>query len=186
MRGISSVFFVIILSFTILTACGSEEDVDQLDENGTTEVEKDNEELIELSFDGNKLVTEDYSIEITDHKILQPGEGNNFDEMPILAFWYDVTVNEDTTDEEIDPGLAWIMIFEAIQDNDPNAINELNVGILPDEDHLDSQSQIIKPGGTVSSSVSYELTDEKTPVELIAIDNTLTGEEIGSHEYTLE
>lgn len=180
-------FLAIILSLTILAACESEEEnVDQLDENETTEVKKDDEELTESSFDGTKLVTENYSIEITDHKILQPGEGNNYDEMPILAFWFDVIVDEDTTDEEIDPSMAWIMIFEATQDNDPNAINELNMGILPDEDHLDSQSQIIKPGGTVSSSVSYELTDEKTPVELIAIDNILTGEEIGSHEYTIE
>lgn len=82
--------------------------------------------------------------------------------------------------------MAWIMIFKAIQDNDSNAINELNMGILPVKDHLDSQSQIIKLGGTVSSSVSYELTDEKIPVELIAIDSILTGEEIGSHEYIIE
>lgn len=159
-------------------------------ETAETETEETTEEEAgevadegETSFDGHTLVTDDITIEITDYRVLEPGEENNFGETPLLAFWYDTTVHEDVTETEYDP-LIWISLFKAIQDNDPNAINELEVGILPDEAHLDSQMQTIKPGGTVSSSVSYELDDTDTPVELI-VENIVTGEEYGSHTYDL-
>lgn len=159
-------------------------------ETAETEAEEDTEEEAgevagegETSFDGHTLVTDDITIEITDYRVLEPGEENNFGETPLLAFWYDTTVHEDVTETEYDPSI-WILLFKAIQDNDPNAINELEVGILPDKAHLDSQMQTIKPGGTVSSSVSYELDDTDTPVELI-VENIVTGEEYGSHTYDL-
>jgi hypothetical protein len=45
--------------------------------------------------------------------------------------------------------------------------------------------QTIKPGGTVSSSVSYELTDLETPVEII-VENIATGEVYGSYTYDIK
>jgi hypothetical protein len=151
-------------------------------EETTDEVEETEE--TENSFDGQTITTQDVTIEITDHKVLQPGEGNNHGDVPILGFWYDTTVHEGVTETEYDP-MVWIMITKAIQDNDPDVVNELNVGTLPDEAHLDSQMQTIKPGGTVSSSVSYELDDLETPVELI-VENIVTGEVYGSHTYEIE
>ena len=59
-------------------------------------------------------------------------------------------------------------MFTAVQDNDPNMVNELNVGMLPDEQYLDSQMAQIKKDGTVSNAIAYELTDETTPVVLKA------------------
>ena len=153
------------------------------EENETPEDTEETQEAVN-SFDGKTITTDDVTIEITDYKVLEPGEGNNYGDVPILAFWYDTTVHEDVTDTEYDP-MIWIMITKAVQDNDPNAVNELNVGILPDEAHLDSQMQTIKPGGTVSSSVSYELDDLETPVELI-VENIITGEVYGSHTYKIK
>lgn len=136
-------------------------------------------------FDGKTLETDEYTIEIIDHKVIESGEeGNEHGDKPILAFWFNTTVHEDVTDSDIDPNIAWISVFEALQDNDPDAVNELDVGSLPDETHLDSQTQTIKPGGTVESSVSYELDDLETPVILTA--GEMLGDEYGSHEYSLD
>jgi hypothetical protein len=162
-----------------------DEDVDEsADDEEETDVEEvDTTEESGISFDGTTITTNDVTIEITDYKVLAPGEGNNYTEEHLLAFWYDTTVHEDVTDNEYDP-MIWIMIMSAVQDNDPNVVNELNVGVLPDEAHLDTQMQTIKPGGTLSSSVSYELTDLETPVELI-LENIATGEVYGSHTYEI-
>lgn len=161
----------------------AEEEVSTESTEESTEEVEEAEEAVN-SFDGKTIKTKDVTIEITDYKVLQPGEGNNFGDTPLLAFWYDTTVHEDVTENEYDP-FVWITITKAVQDNDPNAVNELNVGILPDEAHLDSQMQTIKPGGTLSSSVSYELDDLETPVELI-VENIVTGEVYGSHTYEIK
>lgn len=186
---------LLFASTLLLVACGddggSTEDVEATEAVETEEVvEVEAEEVVEEttesvnSFDGTTISTKDVTIEITDYKVLQPGEGNNFGDVPLLAFWYDTTVHEDVTDTEYDPSI-WIFITKAIQDNDPNVVNELQVGILPDEAHLDSQMQTIKPGGTLSSSISYELTDLETPVELI-VENMITGEVYGTHTYDIK
>lgn len=182
-------------SALLLTACGGDgdtkdegveaEETEEVAENAEVEETKEEEiEEPENSFDGQTITTQDVTIEITDYKVLQPGEGNNHSEVPILGFWYDTTVHDDVTENEYDP-MVWIMITKAVQDNDPNAVNELEVGILPDDAHLDSQMQTIKPGGTVSSSVSYELDDLETPVELI-VENIVTGEVYGSHTFEIK
>jgi len=196
MKRLMLVVLMAIFSLAIV-GCGADDanESDNNQEEAKAEAEvnaNENDDNIESSeddeyyFDGDELVTEDFTIEITDYQVLQPGEGNNFGDEPILGFWFDVTLDEDYEGDDIDPNNAWILTFEAIQDNDPDAVNELDVGILPDEDHLDTQMQTIKPGGTVSSSISYELTDEETPVELIAKDNLFLDDELGRHEYEIE
>lgn len=138
------------------------------------------------SFDGTILKGNAYSIKITDYKVLQPGEtGNEYGEKPVIAFWYDTMVAPDYSDDmKISPNIAWIGNFQAVQDNDPNKVNTLNIASLPDEAHLDSQSAEIKPGGTVQSSVAYELTDLETPVKLIA--ENVMGKEFGSAEFQVK
>ena len=74
-------------------------------------------------------------------------------------------------------------MFEAVQDNDPNVVNTLNVGMLPDDQYLDSQLQSIKVGGTVSNAIAYELDDETTPVTLTAKD--ILGSEYGSQTFAI-
>lgn len=81
--------------------------------------------------------------------------------------------------------MNWIFLFQAIQDNDPNAVNKLNVGGLPDDAFLDSQMQEIQVGGTIQSAVAYELDDLTTPVDLIASED-LGMTEIGKITYNLQ
>ena len=134
------------------------------------------------SFADGVLTTDGYTITITDYKVIQPGEtGNEYGEKPVIAFWYDTTNVSDT--DGLNPMTAWIMAFEAVQDNDPNAVNTLNVASLPDQQFLDSQMQDIKVGGTVSNAVAYELDDTTTPVTLTAKD--IMGTEYGSQEFAV-
>ena len=136
----------------------------------------ENKELGDYYFSDNVLVSEDVKIEITDYKVIPVGEpGNEYGEKPVIAFWYNTT---NLSDKEIDPSSAWIAMFTAIQDNDPNAINELNMGMLPDDQFLDSQVEVIKQGGTVANAVAYELDDDVTPVTLKAT--------LGEQEYTIK
>lgn len=134
------------------------------------------------SFADGVLTMDNYTITITDCKVIQPGEtGNEYGEKPVIAFWYDTT---NVSDEDgLNPMTAWIMAFEAVQDNDPNAVNTLNVAALPDQQFLDSQTQDIKVGGTVSNAVAYELDDTTTPVTLTAKD--IMGTEYGSQEFAV-
>lgn len=121
-------------------------------------------------FDGTTLKGNTYTIKITSHKIIQPGEpGNEYGDKPVIAFWYDTLVSPDYDNSmPVNAMSAWIGNFKAIQDNDPNKVNELNVASLPDSAFLDSQSADIKPGGTVSNAMAYTLSDTETPVTLVA------------------
>ena len=148
---------------------------------------EDEIEIAEYYFDGIDLVAEDFTITVTDYKVLQPGEtGNDYGSEPVLAFWFDITVYDHVTNKEYNPNTAWLFSFEAIQDNNPNAINTIRIGSLPDSAHRESQRQTIKPGGTVSSSISYKLSDLETPVTLIAYDSRILGEELGQFDYPVK
>ena len=136
-----------------------------------------------IYFKDNVIVVDDYTMKITDWKIIPVGEkGNEYGKSPVIAFWYDTT---NTSGKEIDPTSAWIYIMDAVQDNNPNAVNELSVASLPDDQFLDSQLQKIKKDGTVSNAVAYELTDNETPVELTA-KSSMIGDPIGSMTFDVK
>lgn len=133
------------------------------------------------SFADNVLTMDNYTITITDYKMIRPGEeGNKYGDKPVIAFWYDTT---NISHDKLNPSTAWILVFEAIQDNDPNLVNTLSMGLLPDDRFLESQTQDIKVGGTVSNAVAYKLDDDTTPVTLVA-ENVLGGE-YGRQEFSL-
>ena len=155
----------------ILGACSSNGNSSKGDSSAKTEksskvVKKSSskEEKKSEYVEGNKIVTKKYDMEITSHKVIPVGQtGNEYGEKPVLAIWYKV---HNISDKELDPSTAWIIITEAIQDNNKDQENKLEVGSLPDEKFLDSQSEKIKIGGTAEMAVAYELDDETTPVEL--------------------
>ena len=119
-------------------------------------------------FADNELVTDTVKIVITDYKVIQPGEeGNEYGDAPVIAFWYDTT---NLSSETTNATTAWMFAFKAIQDNDPNVVNTLDVAPLPDQAFLETQLQDIKEGGTVSNAVAYTLDDTTTPVKLVASD----------------
>lgn len=134
------------------------------------------------TFQDGVLTTPDMTITVTDYRVIQPGaEGNEYSDTPVLAIWYDTT-NLGTSDREVSPVTEFVVNIEAYQDNDPNLVNKLGVGMLPDPAFLDSQTAAIKPGGTVPNAVAYELSDLTTPVELAAI---YGGDEVGRMTFNL-
>lgn len=183
---------VAITAAMLLTACGStqSESIATTSEPASSAVETESapaeepastdESQGKTSFANNVCTSDDYTITITEYKIIQPGEtGNEYGESPVIAFWYDTTNTGDS--EDLTPTTAWMLTFEAVQDNDPNVVNTLNVGMLPDDQFMDSQIQNIKLGGTVSNAVAYELDDTTTPVTLTAKD--ILGNVYGSQEF---
>lgn len=117
------------------------------------------------SFENGVLTTSKLKIQITRHKVIKVGQqGNEYGEKPVIAFWYKTT---NLTDADVSP-MDFIFQFNASQDNNPNAVNELEVGSLPDDRFLDTQLENIKKGGTVENAVAYELDDLVTPVDLVA------------------
>ena len=128
--------------------------------------------------------TEDFRIEITDYKVIMPGEeGNEYGDDPVIAFWYNTT---NLSGEETSAMTAWLMTFTAVQDNDPNMVNDLSVAPLPDSRFRESQTQTIKEGGTVENAMAYTLTDTTTPVVLTAKSNIFLDDELGSQTFNLE
>jgi hypothetical protein len=133
------------------------------------------------SFENGVLTTSDLKIQITRHEVIDVGEkGNEIGDKPVIAFWYTVT---NLSGDDVDP-TDFIFNFKAYQDNNPNAENELEVGGLPDDRFLETQSERIKKGGTVENAVAYELDDMVTPVELVASDGPI-GDDIGKATYAL-
>ena len=132
-------------------------------------------------FTDGVLETNDLKIEITDvRKIAIGDEGNEYGEKPVIAFWYNTT---NKTDEPMPPN-GWIWHFDAVQDNDPNKVNELEVTSHPDMSLIDNSFEDIKPGGTVPDAIGYELDDETTPVKLVA-SLDFGSEDIGAQSFQI-
>ena len=120
--------------------------------------------------------------EITDHRVVKPGEpGNEIGEKPLLVFNYDVTNKTDETLTTTD----FVVYFTAIQDNDPNKVNELDLGSYFDPETSDTQLEQIKKGGTVAGTIAYELDDLTTPVDLVAT-KSFSQDEIGRQTFELD
>lgn len=175
----------------LLTACGGTEENNKSKEDAKTETSastqndsKDETTTDEKYYFKNGVVKiHDLQIEITKEKVIKAGEkGNEYGEKPVLALWYKVT---NLTDKEIDPTTSWAAVFEAIQDNDKNAVNKLEVGSLPDDRFLDSQLETIKKNGTVENAIAYELDDLKTPVKLIASQG-IGGKKLGEQTFEVK
>ena len=122
-------------------------------------------------------------IVITDHKIIQVGAaGNEYGSKPVIAFSYSMT---NLTDKKLNPTSGWAFAMKVLQDTDPNRVNELDVGSLPDDKFLDTQLEDIKKGGTVENAVAYELDDMTTPLVLVASDD-LGMTELGRTTFKLQ
>lgn len=183
-----SLTFLLSALLVLLAACGGEEtnvkenDVATNDTSNASGESKE-ESKDDVYFKNGEVKLNDLQIKITETKVIPVGEpGNEYGENPVFAIWYDTT---NLSDKDIDPTTAWAAVFTAIQDNDPNAINQLEVGMLPDDSHLDTQLETIKKGGTVSNSIAYELDDLETPVTLVATQG-LMGEELGKQNYNIK
>ncbi|MGE6515217.1 DUF5067 domain-containing protein [Lysinibacillus sphaericus] len=179
---------VLVLSLG-LVGCG--EDVTKEDKTkeeiqtpvSSDKTDEENAETNEdIYFKNNEAKLNDFRINITETKVIQVGDkGNEYGEKPIFAIWYKTTNLSDT---DINPASAWLDVFTAIQDNNPNAVNEISIGMLPDDRFLDTQLETIKKDGTVENAVAYELDDLETPVTLVA--NQYFDKEFGRQDYKIK
>lgn len=177
---------LLMLSIVLaLAGCGEDsakEDIKIPVSSDKTNTEKPKESK-DVYFKDNEAKLEDLKINITETKVIQVGEkGNEYGEKPVLAIWYETT---NLSDKDINPSSAWIAVFTAIQDNNPNAINELEIGPSPDDRFLDTQLESIKKDGTVEDAIAYELDDLETPVTLVA-NQGLAGDELGRQDYEIK
>lgn len=170
----------------LLSACGGQSSVTASGNNSQTfspgEGDRAEESLSEddPTFENGVLTTPDLKIQITRYKVIKTGQkGNEYGEKPVIAFWYKTTNRSGAKVAPTD----FIFHFTAYQDNNPNAENELNVGMLPDDRFLDSQTENIKKGGTVENAIAYDLDDLKTPVDLVATERL--DDVIGKATYEL-
>lgn len=159
---------------------GSSSNTSETSSSGTSE--PNDTATSDSSFAEGVLTTPTMKIKITDHKIIAVGKkGNEYGSKPVIAFWYETT---NLTDADLSP-MDFLIAMTAYQDNNPNAENQLEVGALPDEAFLDTQTERIKKGGTVKNAVAYELDDKTTPVVLVA-SNDLGMTRIGETTYQLK
>lgn len=131
-------------------------------------------------FDGMVYEDDEARIEIIGCEILEVGsEYNKYGDVPLVCFKFNVT---NLSDCDVSASGKWIDTFRAYQDNDPNFLNELNVGSQENSAYHDTAFASIKKGGTVESVMTYELDDEETPVTLVAL---YRWEEIGSKDFDI-
>lgn len=173
----------------VLAACGKDK-VNETPKEGTqtpvssdkTDTEKTGNSK-DVYFKDNEAKLNDLKINITETKVIPVGEkGNEYGEKPVFAIWYETT---NLSDKDIDPISAWAAVFTAIQDNNPNAVNKLEVGSSPDDRFLDTQMETIKKDGTVEDAIAYELDDLETPVTLVA-NQGIAGDELGRQDYEVK
>jgi PBP1b-binding outer membrane lipoprotein LpoB len=188
--------FRVMLSFVFagalafgLFGCGKSDDATDTktdttstDSSNTATVDVPEEQEASQTFIDGVLTTPKMKIEITDYKVIPVGEaGNEYGDRPVIAFWYKVT---NLTDADLAPSTAWIFNITAYQDNNPNAENKLDVGLLPDSNFSSTQMENIKKDGTVENAVAYYLDDTTTEVKLVA-SSDLGMTEIGTMTYKL-
>jgi Domain of unknown function (DUF5067) len=181
------------LTLSIIVGCSNQDavtknvsDADNTEtttENTNSEKDNNNDINNDIYFKDNEAKLNDLKIKITETKVIKAGEkGNEYGEKPVFAIWYETT---NLSDKEIDPTMGWLAVFEAVQDNNPNAVNTLEVGGLPDDQFLDSQLETIKKDGTVKNAVAYELDDLETPVTLIATQG-VGGSKLGEQTFNIK
>lgn len=155
----------------------------------SNETEKDkvnsSSRIGKYTFKDGKVSMEDIDLKITKYKVIPVGEeGNEYGDTPVIAFWYETT---NKTEKDISPMTAWFAAFpqEAVQDNDKNKVNKLQVALHPDKTLVNDQMSKIKKGGTLSGAIAYKLTDLTTPVKLTAYKG-IGGIELGSQEFAVK
>lgn len=195
MKKTLALILAMILALSLFAACGKTEGPadttpassadDSTAPADTTEAPTTEEPTTEEAgkpgtFVNGVLTANQVIIKITDYKVIPKGQdGNDYNDGDVIEFYYDVT-NVDA--EELTASTAWIALIDAIQDNDPNVVNRLEVGMNPDGTP-DSDFENIKIGGTVSSRICYVLTDNVTPVVLKA--GTMAGDDYGSQTFDI-
>ncbi|XJS11017.1 DUF1002 domain-containing protein [Aerococcaceae bacterium WGS1372] len=104
-------------------------------------------------------------IKINEVKILSENHFDNVVDKPVIGIWYSVSLNTDTAPKSAFN--AWFDSVKVLQDNNPNTINELIGGNVPDYDLVINElNNQIKPGGTGQLAMAFQTDDFETQLDL--------------------
>lgn len=198
----------IFLLTTLLIGCGdNQKDVEETNNKPETEITGKNTETKEtfsntnsnepennskdtptIGFDGQTLITNNFTVDITDYQVFKAGEEfgeyNNNTDREIITFWFDITVHEDSEAEAHDTWGSWPYLMEVNQGE--KFLFEVTSPV--DYDYDEDYDDLIKRGETVSRIISYELRDLEKPVQLHPDPSSIYNDphEYGFHEYPLK
>lgn len=110
-------------------------------------------------FKNNVAKITDVKIKITKVKVLKPGQGKNYSDNKVMAFYY--TTTNLTGKTNITPAAAWTAIFDAYQSTSSYTANLDMFGTI-DSKYTNSQYYSIKKGKSLKGVVSYELINNKS------------------------
>lgn len=108
------------------------------------------------------------SIEVTGYDIIKDAGKDK------IVFKY-IVKNKDMSVADCAPMSIWLQVFTAIQDNESDFMNVLQYSYIENEyseyyEEYNKSALGIKKGGEVSTVEVFELTDTKTPVDLVVLD----------------
>ena len=96
------------------------------------------------TFDGTVYEDDEARIEIIGYEILEVGsEYNKYGDVPLICFKYTVT---NLSGGDISAASKWMFNFRAYQDNNPNFLNALDIGMQSNADYYDTEYEQIKKG----------------------------------------
>lgn len=128
-------------------------------------------------FEENVLEISKGRYEIVKVEVLPAKAQGNLSNKPIIVFTYEFTNKSPENSRAL-----WGFTFKAVQDNDPDIVNELRSAVYLNGEG-DSLTEV-KPGGKIRLVSAYELTDVETPVTLKA--SNLVGTEYGEQTFSIK
>lgn len=125
-------------------------------------------------FHAGTLTTPDAQFKITGHRLLPVGEtGNESGPAPLLLIYLDVS---QTGHNNLIAPNDWFMFVTVTQPH-PSGVKQTLQPVFQLNSFDRSIAGIpLQPGQSTATYIAYELIDEKTPVELIATDNSSLNE----------
>lgn len=176
-----------LLALTVcfgLAACGdSSDDSGKAKEETEAPAEEEAEEET-VYFKDDVLQTEDCIIKITNTEII-PAENNYSLGVPAIVITYEYTNN---SDENKSPVAVWPLYMTLTQETDAT-VETLNSGVAPTGEPYDALVSAsmaeVKPGGTVTTCITYNANYADKPITLTATASFM-GEELGTKTIELQ
>lgn len=162
-----------------MTACGSDKkESSTAPETSEPAAEIEEEEESPYYVEGDTMVAEGCTIKITDHKVLQPGEGSNTSpDTSAFVLHFDMT---NTGEKDLTPAIGWGM-YVTVKQGD----TELESISLSGEGDAMVKLQPLAKDASMSSYEGFGLADATTPVTLV-FQNGLVGDELGTMEFEVQ
>ncbi|MEJ6348826.1 DUF5067 domain-containing protein [Holzapfeliella sp. He02] len=133
----------------------------------------------EATYQDNVANTKRMRVEITDHKVINPGEkGNEEGVTPIMVFWYTAT---NKTDQGLTPIDIWGLLFTAYQGN----ATPLKGQDVEESIRIGHPLAPIEQNHSAQNMTAFKLYDKTAPLKLV-IEDKLTNQKLGEQEFPIK